>query len=97
MGVCLKVPPCEGWLVFVNPVCFKWLCGFKVITCFELVIAYLEELMIPIMLPPRTVERGSIGEVTIEWVVFDSDVRYRAPTVVSWYVCTVKQEVGLDG
>ena len=48
-----------------------------------------------VVLPPRTVERGTKGEVSVPGVVLYSHIGYGAPTVIARHIDTVEQQVGL--
>jgi len=71
--------------------------SLEIVSCLQLVVAQLEELVVVVVLPPRHVERGAKGEVTTLGIVFNGHIGDGAPAVVAGHIGKVEQQVGLDG
>lgn len=69
----------------------------QIIASVELIIAQLEILVIIVMLPPRTVETGSVREVTVKRIILlYCHIGDGAEAVVTRHVGEVEEQVGLN-
>ena len=68
----------------------------QVIAGVQLVVAQLEILMLAVVLPPGTLETGSVGEMSVQRIILDAHVGDGAEAVVARHIGEVVEQIGLD-
>ena len=68
----------------------------QVIAGVQLVVAQLEILMLAVVLPPGTLETGSVGEMSVQRIILDAHVGDGAEAVVARHIGKVVEQIGLD-
>lgn len=99
VDVALQVPSLEGRLargLRESEVTIAEVTVAEVVAGFELIVVELEVLMVGgVANPPREVERGAEGPVTVARIILESDVRHRTEAVLR-DVSHEFEQVGLD-
>ena len=93
MAVALKIEAAEGCALTRRVL--PDVARTQVVACLHLVVAHLKVFVGPVVLPPRAVERCTVGEVAVLGIVLHSHVGQRTVAVVAGHPHAVEQQVGL--